>query len=226
MGIFIRKSGGQTKKDAVSQFPSSKNLLLIFTKNPVLGKCKTRLAKDVGDQIALEVYHFLLDHTRKITQDINADKCVCYSIEIEKGDLWDDTLYHKGLQSGEDLGQKMYHAFEEAFLHGYEKVVIIGCDIYEMQKADIEAAFQALESNDYVVGPAKDGGYYLLGMRQLRKDLFQDKNWGTASVLADTLSNLQNEKWVSLRERNDVDTYDDIKEHPDFQPFLKNRKPC
>ena len=120
----------------------------------------------------------------------------------------------------------MYHAFEDGFQNGYEKVVIIGCDIYEMHRSDIESAFNSLDNNDFVIGPALDGGYYLLGMRQLREDIFQNKNWGTDSVLGDTLSNLQREKWVLLDERNDVDTYDDIKEHPDFTSILQNRKTC
>ncbi len=221
MGLFTTKSGHEGKEADVFHFPTSKKLLLIFTKNPVLGKCKTRLARAVGDKTALDIYTFLLKHTVAITEDLHIDKWVFYSDEIWEDDCWNSDIYHKRLQKGSDLGQKMYHAFEEAFAHGYEKVVIIGCDIYEMQSSDIKAGFELLDTNKYVIGPALDGGYYLLGMTSLRKDIFENKNWGTPSVLADTLRNLQDENLALLEKRNDVDTIEDIQGHPDFQPFLK-----
>lgn len=222
MGLFTTKSGQDGSEEEVFHFPTSKKLLLIFTKNPILGKCKTRLAQSVGDKIALEIYQFLLKHAVAITKNLSVDKWVYYSDEIWEDDIWSNDLFHKRLQRGTDLGQKMFHAFEGAFAHGYEKVVIIGCDIYEMQSQDIQASFEYLATNDYVIGPAKDGGYYLLGMTSPRKDIFENKNWGTASVLADTLRNLQDENFVLLEERNDVDTLDDIHNHPDFQVFLNN----
>lgn len=221
MGVFTTKSGQDGSEEEVFHFPTSKKLLLIFTKNPVLGKCKTRLAQSVGDKTALDIYQFLLEHAVTITKDISVDKWVYYSDEIWEDDIWDSQRYHKRLQRGTDLGQKMFHAFQEAFAHGYDKVVIMGCDIYEMQAEDIRAGFESLDTNNIVIGPAEDGGYYLLGMTSLRKDVFENKNWGTASVLADTLRNLQDEKFVLLEERNDVDTLEDIENHPDFQVFLK-----
>ncbi|MEO9512572.1 MAG: TIGR04282 family arsenosugar biosynthesis glycosyltransferase [Flavobacteriaceae bacterium] len=201
---------------------NNKNLLLIFTRNPELGKCKTRLAAKVGDNAALEIYRFLLDHTVSVTQNINVEKIVLYSEEIWKNDIWDNTIYEKNLQKGSDLGIRMMHAFQEGFNSGFEKIIIIGSDMYDLTQVDLESAFDKLNNYDYVIGPAEDGGYYLLGMNTLKKELFQDKDWGTNSVLADTLKNLQKEKYLLLHQKNDVDHYEDIKDIKAFDPYLKH----
>ncbi|MEX0360564.1 MAG: TIGR04282 family arsenosugar biosynthesis glycosyltransferase, partial [Allomuricauda sp.] len=155
----------------------SKHLLLIFTRNPELGKCKTRLAAKVGDQTALDIYKFLLSHTVNITSELDVTKWVFYSNEIWEKDIWANGTYQKKLQNGTDLGQRMLNAFQEGFESGYEKIVIIGSDMYDLSQADLELAFSQLNQHDYVVGPAEDGGYYLLGMTALNKELFQDKQW-------------------------------------------------
>ncbi len=138
---------------------NSKNLLIIFTKNPELGKCKTRLAKSIGDISALEVYKKLLQQTAKVTQDLSADKVVFYNIEPIDQDDFSSTYFSKKTQRGDDLGEKMSNAFQEGFQNNYEKVVIIGSDLYDLQTRDIDEAFLQLTHNDYVIGPAKDGGY-------------------------------------------------------------------
>ena len=199
---------------------NNKNLLIIFTRNPELGKCKTRLAATVGDEAALKIYKFLLQHTVSITRDLAVDKQVHYSDNLEDNDLWDNAIFQKRQQQGAHLGIRMHRAFEEGFAKGYEHVIIIGSDIYDLSREDLEAGFSALESNDFVIGPAQDGGYYLMGMRSLKDELFQNKNWGSSSVLKDTLSNLENEKVHLLSERNDIDLYDDIKDIAIFQQFI------
>ena len=108
---------------------ASKNLLLIFTRNPELGKCKTRLAAKLGDENALKIYKFLLDHTAKLTQDVNAAKQVWYSEEIWDTDIWDNSLFDKRLQSGKDLGIRMANAFQEGFASGFERIIVIGSDM-------------------------------------------------------------------------------------------------
>ena len=197
-----------------------KNLLIIFTRNPELGKCKTRLAATVGDKTALNIYKFLLRHTVEITQNLAVDKRVYYSEQIWEDDVWDRKDFDKKLQKGTDLGTRMYHAFAEGFDAGYDGIIIIGSDIYDMNQVDLEDGFSSLSSNDFVIGPADDGGYYLLGMRGLKAELFQNKNWGTSSVLEDTLTNLENESVHLLSERNDIDRYEDIKDIEVFQQFL------
>lgn len=202
----------------------SKHLLLIFTRNPELGKCKTRLAAKVGDQAALDVYKFLLSHTVNITSELDVTQWVFYSNEIWEEDIWANGTYQKKLQNGADLGQRMLNAFQEGFECDYEKIVIIGSDMYDLSQADLESAFSQLNQHDYVIGPAEDGGYYLLGMTVLKKELFQDKLWGTETVLEDTLKHLKQEKVSMLSVKNDVDHYEDIKDIKAFQPFLKHMK--
>lgn len=199
---------------------NSKNLLIIFTKNPELGKCKTRLAKSIGDTAALEVYKKLLQHTAKVTQDLSADKVVFYNIEPIDQDDFSSTHFSKKTQRGNDLGEKMKNAFQEGFQNNYEKVVIIGSDLYDLQTRDIDEAFLQLTHNDFVIGPAKDGGYYLLGMKKFTPEVFQEINWSTATVLKETLHILKNKKVALLTQKNDIDTIDDIKNIEVFQQYI------
>ncbi|MFD2099749.1 TIGR04282 family arsenosugar biosynthesis glycosyltransferase [Flagellimonas iocasae] len=200
------------------------NLLIILTRNPELGKCKTRLAAKVGDETALEIYKFLLDKTVSFTKNLKVEKWVFYSETIWQDDIWDEDTYQKKLQVGADLGQRMLNAFQEGFHSGFEKIIIIGSDMYHLSQADMEEAFLRLNDHDYVVGPAEDGGYYLLGMKSLKKEVFQHKDWGTDSVLSDTLRDLESGSIFMLPEKNDVDYYEDIKDIEAFQPFLKHIK--
>jgi rSAM/selenodomain-associated transferase 1 len=201
---------------------NSSNCLIIFTRNPELGKGKRRLAATVGDQAALNIYKFLLDHTRSITRDLQVTKQVWYSEKLHKNDSWDNAIYQKEVQHGEDLGIRMKNAFQQAFKN-HSHVIIIGSDMYDMSKEDLENAFHQLESHDAVIGPAQDGGYYLLGFtKKLVKGIFENKEWGTETVLAKTLNDLKNVNCAVLEERNDVDYYEDIKDIPVFQQFLKH----
>ncbi|MEX6626910.1 TIGR04282 family arsenosugar biosynthesis glycosyltransferase [Tenacibaculum salmonis] len=198
----------------------SKNILLIFTRNPELGKTKTRLAKTVGDETALTIYKFLLAKTNEITANLNCDKAVYYSVKIRDNDIWDTKIYQKHQQKGENLGIRMENAFKNSFDEKYEKVLIIGSDLYDLSEEIIENAFDKLNSNDVVIGPAEDGGYYLLGMKTLHPNVFQNKAWGTETVRKDTLNDLQKVNVHLLKELNDVDVFEDIENHSAFQQFL------
>ncbi len=201
---------------------ASENLLLIFTRNPELGKCKTRLAATVGDESALDIYKFLLNHTVSITKDVNAAKQTWYSVKIRKDDIWHSSFFDKRLQQGSDLGIRMANAFQEGFTSKHERIIIIGSDMYDLSKADIEKAFDILKTKDFVIGPAEDGGYYLLGMKIFKANIFYNKSWGTNTVLRDTLNDLKEEDVHLLEERNDVDMYEDIAGIDAFRPFLKH----
>jgi len=196
-------------------------LLIIFTRNPEPGKVKTRLAKDVGDITAFKIYNFLLEHTISVTRNLAVSKEVYYSEAIAENDIWETEIFTKKLQQGEGLGKRMKNAFEEGFKNGYQNIIIIGSDLYDLQQEDLEKAFQLLQEKDAVIGPATDGGYYLLGMNQLFPEVFEDKEWGTSSVLEDTLKDLKGKNIALLEARNDVDYYSDIKDHKDFQQFFK-----
>ena len=198
-----------------------KKLLLVFTRNPELGKVKTRLAKKVGAETALKIYTFLLERTRDIAAKVASDKAVYYSVKIRENDIWDATIFQKHQQFGEDLGLRMLHAFKNGFKAGYEKVIIIGSDLYDLTSETIENAIIALENNEVVIGPAEDGGYYLLGMNSLEEKIFKNKDWGTETVRKDTLEDLRDKKVFLLGELNDVDVFEDIEHHPAFQTFLK-----
>lgn len=201
---------------------SFKNLLIIFVRNPELGKVKTRLAKNLGDETALNIYKLLLQKTNEVTKEIACDKLVCYSEEIIKNDIWNDTIFAKNIQKGSHLGEKMQNAFEDGFIKGYKKIVIIGSDLYDLKPKHIEEAFEKLNKYKVVIGPAIDGGYYLLGLKKVYKNIFINKAWGTSSVRKDTLKNLENVSVHLLEELNDIDVFEDIKNHPSFSHFISN----
>lgn len=198
----------------------NKNLILIFTRNPELGKVKTRLAASIGQENALQVYIELLQHTRKVVLETDYDKRVLYSDAINTKDMWNNHLFQKKEQFGKDLGVRMYNAFREGFEDGYQKIVIIGSDLITLEANDLEKAFAALDTNDVVIGPAEDGGYYLLGLKSIPENIFKNKEWGTHTVLKDTLKNIKNLKYSLLEEKNDIDTFEDIKDIPVFKKYI------
>lgn len=200
-----------------------KNLLMIFTRNPELGKVKTRLAKTTGNEAALEIYKLLLHHTFTITKKLNCHKMVYYSDSINQNDIWTQSTYQKREQKGENLGERMLNAFSEN-LSNYDKIIIIGSDIHELKPEHIEQAFKKLDTHDIVIGPAKDGGYYLLGLKLLNSNIFRNKNWGTSTVLEKTLEDLKNENVHLLEVLNDIDTYEDLIGNDVFRPFIKNNQ--
>jgi uncharacterized protein len=127
------------------------NQLIVFAKNPVLGKVKTRLAATVGNEKALAVYKELLDHTCDISSTANAKKTVFYSGTIEKDDLWSKASYRQAVQNGEDLGARMSNAFKRVFNESNSKVIIIGTDCKELSTEIIDQAFNALDYVDIVL---------------------------------------------------------------------------
>ena len=222
--LGVKNNPVNLESKQVFRLPVSKKALIVFTRNPELGKCKTRLAATIGDQSALDVYRFLLDHTVKITSSLKADVYVYYSEKIKEIDIWDTTVFRKQQQQGHDLGAKMQEAFTEVFKMGYQKAIIIGSDMYDITTQDLETAFSTLEDNNFVIGPAQDGGYYLLGMKHLKPPLFKNKKWGTNTVLGDTLKDLELENLAILAEKNDVDYYEDIKDIAVFKKFFPHLK--
>lgn len=201
--------------------PQHNNLLLIFTRNPELGKVKKRLAATVGHKAALEIYQLLLRHTATVAAPLDADKEVYYSEYIPREDNWNEAVFSKKLQEGADLGERMEQAFREGFDAGYEKIVIIGSDLYDVDTTCLSQAFDALERSDYVLGPATDGGYYLLGMKALHEKIFKNKSWSSDNVFRETLTELEPNKVTILEERNDIDHYEDLPDLPVFKQFLK-----
>ncbi len=187
-------------------------VLLVFQKNPVPGNVKTRLAASVGDERALQIYKKLIQHTKKVIEPVSATKQIWYSSIIETDDDWDYAKYQKFKQEGAGLGERMLYSFKCAFEDPlFNKVVIIGTDCVEITKDLIEKAFLSLESYDFVIGPANDGGYYLLGMNSFNPEIFNGVEWSTDTVLSSTLNKIKdgNRSVFLLPTLSDIDTLDD-----------------
>jgi rSAM/selenodomain-associated transferase 1 len=183
--------------------------LIIFVRNPELGKVKTRLAAQIGAKPALAIYLKLLQHTRLTALQTNCKKYV-FATETLHDDFW------KGFglkeQNGGNLGEKMMDAFEQLLNKGYIKVVIIGSDCPHLKAQHIEEAFDGLNSNDIVIGPANDGGYYLLGMKKMHPAIFQNKSWSTAFVFNETIATIKmlQLSFHQLEALTDVDEASDV----------------
>jgi uncharacterized protein len=185
----------QPQKD--SQQPKASNALIIFIKNPQLGKVKTRLAATMGNEKALEIYHLLMTHTQKITQNLAAEKYLYYSDFVDKNDIWRNEIYHKLVQyEGQDLGLKMASAFRESLQANYQKVLVVGSDCLELTGEIINQGYEKLLDNEVVIGPAYDGGYYLIGFNfqtigehcgEVLKHFFLDKQWSHSNVCEEAI---------------------------------------
>lgn len=190
----------------------NKKVLLIFIRNPELGKVKTRLAATIGDQNALLVYEELLRYTHEITVPLHVQKVVYVADSIAESNRWPEPGFQKKLQAEGDLGKKMQTAFQNAFAEGAEMAILIGSDCYELTTELLEEAFNQLETHDAVIGPAADGGYYLIGFSRPNYTVFQNKTWSTASVFQETISDLEthNFSYFTLPVLNDVDEEKDL----------------
>lgn len=175
---------------------------------------KTRIAKDTSDSIALQIYLQLLQKTRDITAAIPTKKYLYYSDAINTADEWDNALYYKKTQSGNNLGDRMAAAFTEVFTEA-NSIIIMGSDCPSMSPELIMHAFGLLNKNDVVIGPAQDGGYYLLGMSHMIKELFEDMPWSESSLIQKTIAIIEqlNLKYAIMPTLNDIDTIDDWNEY-------------
>lgn len=202
MMIFVNHSGLRNKMNA--------ECLIIFYKNPELGKVKTRLAATTSNEFAHAVYLKLVLHTRYCLEHVPVHVFVFYSDHIQDEDLWKP--YRKMRQQGADLGMRMQQAFETVFALGYRSVCIIGTDCLELQPIHLNQAFQLLREYEIVIGPAKDGGYYLLGMKALHPEFFKEKKWSGSTVFSETLRDVKklDLTFNLLPELSDVDVEDDL----------------
>jgi len=187
-------------------------LLLIFVKHPLPGKVKTRLAADIGEEAAVAVYRQLLDFTLSLTQPLEVDKVVFYGNEVPETDLWQRAGYSRYLQEGTTLGDRMEQAFIWGFDQAYREIAVIGSDCAELTTDILKQAFDILSDHDAVIGPAHDGGYYLLGMKHLIPGVFQRKYWSTSTVFAATIRDfeLAEISYKLLPTLSDVDTVEDL----------------
>lgn len=191
-------------------------ILAIFLKAPRPGEVKTRLIPALGAETALAVYRRMAEDVVGRTAPVEAEyeQLLFFAppgarAEVEAwlpGAAWIE-------QRGADLGARMSAAFDDAFRRGATGVVLVGADVPSLTRADVRLALASLQDHDLVLGPARDGGYYLVALSRPRPPLFEDVRWGTASVFAATM-----EKAAALgltvrilEERRDVDTLDDLR---------------
>lgn len=189
-------------------------VILIFQKNLVEGKVKTRLARSIGNDKALQVYRYLLNHTHQQVALLDTPALVFFEHRIEV-DFLHQRLFSGAVQRGEDLGERMKNAFLQAFGMGYQQVVIIGTDCLQLNSDIIKESLEALDSYDMVIGPAIDGGYYLMGLRKMYPTLFEDKTWSSSKVFPETMDEAKKlglNPYV-LEKLNDIDTYEDLGEY-------------
>lgn len=189
-----------------------KSLLILFIKNPVEGLVKSRLAETIGEYPAFLIYKELLKRTHEITISNSCSKAVFYSNFIDRSDIWENENFQKFLQKDGNIGDRMLNAFADSFSNAYEKVVLIGSDIIGLNSEIIDQAFSALDNSDLVLGPAKDGGYYLIGLKKLHQGLFNDIDWSTEKVFSQTIQNAKQLKLSTamLEELSDLDRYEDF----------------
>ena len=192
--------------------------MIIFVRNPVRGKVKTRLAATIGADKALEVYHLLLQRTIAVTRPLEVDKVVYASDTLELPEAWHKACYPQQLQQGQDLGARMAQAIAAAFAQGYSRVGIMGSDCYELSTDILRQAYALLARNELVIGPATDGGYYFLGLSRFHAALFQDKAWSTDAVLQQTLADAERLQLqvALLPELSDVDEEKDLVTIPGY----------
>ncbi len=203
--------------------PPPPQRLLVFARLPELGQVKTRLAAEIGADRALAIYESML---RDLIASIGPSTP---DVEIEF--LWPPTPNANGaalrrafaqhavaMQTGATLGDRLAMAFSERFFfHRTQKIIAIGVDDPLLPRELIDHAFALLDSCEYVLGPAEDGGYYLLGCRAMsfEPSVFQDVAWGTPSVLQTTIDRIAaTERTLALLpQRFDIDTAEDLERY-------------
>ena len=189
-------------------------LLIVFVKSPRPGKVKTRLAQSVGSRAACLIYQILVSRVLAQIRSLRSVQLRFHPANASKEIReWCRRGWTVAPQGAGDLGQRLKRAFRQAFSTRWERVAIIGSDCPEVTARDIEHAWNALEGNDVVLGPAHDGGYWLVALRQSIPKLFSKIPWSTDRVLATTLANAKSAgaRVHLLRELADVDTEDDWK---------------
>lgn len=161
--------------------------LIIFVRPPEAGKVKTRIAAEAGAETALAVYRKLLAHTLDTVREAAAVKYVFYAGAVPARDIWSEAGFERLPQAEGDLGARMESAVREVLHRGHPAAVIIGSDCPDLTVTHIRDSFAALRQSDLALGPARDGGYYLLALRSVHPFLFRDMAWSTEGVRAETL---------------------------------------
>ncbi|MGE4293025.1 MAG: TIGR04282 family arsenosugar biosynthesis glycosyltransferase [Desulfovibrio sp.] len=192
--------------------------LLVFLKYPEAGRVKTRLAADIGAQAAADLARAMAEDLLEAVKWLeDVDLIVCFDPRERAGDVarWLGQERICWPQRGRNLGLRMQNAFAEAFRKGYDRAVLLGCDVPEADDNAVRPVFEGLEGDAAGIGPSEDGGYWLIGFteRGFAPEAFTDVDWGTDKVLAQTV------KWLEFSQKDivraptlrDVDTLADLR---------------
>jgi len=183
--------------------------LIIFAKEPRKGKVKTRLLDCLTKNNCLKLYKAFLRDTLGVARIVNCEKkIIAYEGSVEPvylRKIGRDFSFYK--QEGENLGERMYNAFKSAQREGASKIIVIGSDSPTILPEFIEEAFDLLDNNDIVLGPAKDQGFYLMGLKEPSGDLFKNVPWSTKGVFTQIIANaaFSGKRVAEVKEWYDVD---------------------
>jgi rSAM/selenodomain-associated transferase 1 len=192
---------------------SLNNVLIVFVKYPEPGFVKTRLAEKIGKDKAASLYRLFVEAILARTEDIGFRRIIfCHPHEKFQGFrdwLGDNEVY---FQKGDTLGERLSNAFEFIFEKGAKRVIAIGSDSPTIDGKLIIKAFNKLESKECVIGPAQDGGYYLIGLSHFHREIFKDINWSTKDVFSQTKDkvNKLGLEFSILDKEIDIDSFDDL----------------
>lgn len=183
--------------------------LVIMVREPLAGRVKTRLAREIGVVATIRLYRLMVARSARLANDRRWQTCLAVTPDTAVASRALPGACRRLPQGKGDLGRRMQRVFD---LAGSGPVVIIGTDIPSIDRSDIAAAFKALGKSDAVVGPSGDGGYWVIGLKRLPRVLrpFSNVRWSTHHTLADTLVNLSQFKVARLRCLDDVDTARDL----------------
>ena len=192
--------------------------IIIFIKNLIEGRVKTRLARDVGNRLAIMMYQDMVAHCLQEMEQSKISYLLAFSDQIP------DTYLDKGafVQEGQDLGERMLNAFEYAFKKGFKKVCLIGSDCMEINSNDLITSLNIIDENDIVIGPTKDGGYYLIALKSSFPFLFLNKTWSHSNVLQNTIFSIKEKglKLALLDAKRDIDDISDLPK--ELKHYLRN----
>lgn len=201
----------------MTNHPTTNYKLIIFSRYPEPGKTKTRMIPALGAQGAAQLQRHMTEHTVAQARELQKYAGVTAEVHFAGGNeqlmqtwLGIDFVYKP--QNSGNLGQRMASAYQDAFASGAQKVIMIGIDCPGVNAQLLSQGFTMLEQNDLVLGPAADGGYYLIGLRHFSTQLFQGISWGSGQVLQQTVAIAQqlNLQFTYLPVLEDVDRPEDL----------------
>ncbi len=166
--------------------------VIVFTRYPEPGKTKTRLIPALGPCGAAELQRKMTEHLLRTVNELAGQRSISLEVRFEGGTLdemkrWLESEVSCRHQGEGDLGQRLQRAFTEAFAGGFQRVVVVGADCPALSAETISRAFELLKTAALVLGPANDGGYYLVGLNRPAPEIFTNIPWGTERVLEKTL---------------------------------------